>query len=270
MRLLFFLFCALLLTACATSKKVNVMSLSDLENMKASDQSFATFFAGGEINNLRYKGLEEGGLTIGAQAGLASSAQKIDARLERDKWYLETVYNFNGMMLSHGVLPPVLAEGNNTLNTDDPNAIRISDKTYKIIQQARFATTPPNWRDYLWMSFSTPILPDKFMLPKSAEEQKIWRHAVQVGWQKGTEQSYTIFQQNLARLKRDYQGMILYRKLLQQNMISAPFVAKTNLGVTGNGEDMRINDQVLRIIVPPQLQTSTKHWKAIVVKDYDN
>jgi len=91
------------------------------------------------------------------------------------------------------------------------------------------------------------------------EEQKVWKASVRLGWEKGIEQAYSIFKQNLARLKRHYQGMILYRKLLQQKMINAPFVSRTELGVTGDGDDMRINDQVLRIVELPHLQTETQH-----------
>ena len=53
-------------------------------------------------------------------------------------------------------------------------------------------------------------------------------------------------------------------------MISAPYVSSTELGVTGDGTDMRINDQVLRITELPKLQTDSKGWKAIVVKQNDN
>ena len=70
----------------------------------------------------------------------------------------------------------------------------------------------------------------------------------------------------MARLKRDYRGMILYRKLLQEKMISPPFVSRTELGITGDGSDMRVNDQVLRIVELPKLQTNSKGWNAIVVK----
>ena len=74
-----------------------------------------------------------------------------------------------------------------------------------------------------------------------------------------------IFTDNLARLKRDYAGMVLYKKLLAQHMVSAPFVARTELGVTGGGSDMRINDQVLRITALPSLQSNSRKWKAIPV-----
>jgi len=171
------------------------------------------------------------------------------------------------MMLSHGVLPPVLAEGDNTLNLADPDTLRISDKNYRILQQARFVTVPPNWRNYIWTQYSKPTMPDRVLLPANAQERKIWQKGVTQGWQKGIEQAYSIFQQNLARLKRDYNGMILYRKLLQQHMVSAPFVSRTELGITGDGTDMHVNDQVLRITVLPRLQTDSSHWRAIAVTD---
>lgn len=220
-----------------------------------------------ELSSLRMKALADSAMSIGAQGGLAWASEAINSRLDQDRKYLDTIYNFSAMTLSHGVLPPVLEEGDYTLNLDDPNTIRVADRTYKIVQQARFATTPPNWREYLWLSYDKPVLPDKTLLPRTAEEQKAWKKGIRAGWQKGIEQSYSIFQQNLARLKRDYNGMVLYRKLLQEKMISPPFVSRTELGITGNGEDMRVNDQVLRIVELPRLQTSGRHWNAVVVKN---
>ena len=110
--------------------------------------------------------------------------KEIDANLEKDKKHLEALFNFNGMMLSHAVLPPVLVQGDNSLNLADPDTIRIADKTYKIVKQARFATTPPNWREYLWQSFDKPEMPHKILLPTNAEERRIWKHAISVGWEK--------------------------------------------------------------------------------------
>ncbi len=260
-----------LLSACSTSHQQNIdtSNLSDLQNLKAPP------IVNGEAGNvdssqIRFKALEDTALSLAAQGGLANASEEINGNLEKDKKHLELIFNFNGMMLSHGVLPPVLVQGDDSLNLSDPDTIRISDKTYKIVQQAKFVTTPPNWRDYLWLSFEKPEVPHKILLPESPEERRVWRHAIRVGWEKGTQQAYDIFQQNLARLKRDYQGMILYRKLLQQNIISAPYVSKTELGVTGDGEDMRVNDQVLRITEHPMLQTQTDRWRAIVVKQDDS
>lgn len=260
---------ASLLTACSEhSQTLDPMSLKSLESVEVNEP-FRGNPEGTGLSGIRVKALEDTAMSLAAQGGLASEAERMNKSLEKDKWYLETLFNFNGMMLSHGVLPPVLVQGDNSLNLADPNTIRVADKTYKIVQQARFATTPPNWRDYLWMSYPKPDVPTRFLLPKNNDERKVWVRAVKLGWEKGTQQAHSIFQQNLARLKRDYQGMILYRKLLMQHMISQPFVSRTELGVTGDGNDMRINDQVLRITEMPKLQTESHGWRPIVVKQDD-
>lgn len=258
----------LLLTACSrhylTLSDVDTTNLVELENVQVRPIT-----ASGSrvlLGNIRIKSLRDTAMSIGAQGGLSWAAEQINNRMQLDRKYLDSIYNFNAMMLNHGVLPPVLEEGDNTLNLADPNTIRVSDRTYKIIKQARFATTPPNWREYLWLVYAKPELPNRTLLPRNNAERIIWREAVRAGWGKGIEQAYSIFQQSLARLKRDYKGMLLYRKLLEERMISPPFVARTELGVTGDGTDMRVNDQVLRIVELPRLQTNTRHWKAIVVQ----
>jgi len=260
------------LSACSflkpsTPTEIDTMNLSQIEVL--NEASVQAAMIGAQIGQLRAKALADTAMSLGAQAGLAAAASGVNDHLSTDAKHLDSIFNFNAMMLSHGVLPPVLAQGNNSLNLDNPDTIRIADKTYRIIKQARFATTAPTWREYLWLTFQKPELPHKAMLPRNAQEREVWRKAIKLGWDKGTQQAYTIFGQNLARLKRDFQGMILYRKLLQEHMISAPFVSKTELGVTGDGTDMRVNDQVLRITEHPQLQTDSNNWKAVVVNPND-
>lgn len=259
------------LTACAQHQQnldnVDTTNLSQLQGVRVYPTSSSEKRT--ELSQLRVKSLKDSAMSIGAQGGLAHASRTMNSRMNNDRKFLDSVFNFYGMVLSHGVIPPVLVEGDNSLNLDDPNTIRVADRTYKIVQQARFVTTPPNWREYLWFSFAKPELPDRTLLPKTDEEQKIWRDGIKAGWVKGLEQANSIFQQNLARLKRDFRGMALYRKLLQEKMISPPYVARTELGITGDGNDMRINDQVLRIVDLPKLQTNSKHWNAIVVQKND-
>lgn len=262
----------LLLTSCSlfhadTPKSIDTTNLSALESVKIETVSPSGSMT--ELSQLRSKSLRDTAMSLGAQGGLSWASERMNVKLDKDKKYLDSVYNFYAMVLSHGVIPPVLEMGDNSLNLDDPNTIRVADRTYKIVAQARFATTPPTWRDYLWMSYSKPELPDKTLLPRTRAEQAIWKEGIQAGWQMGIEQAFSNFQQNLARLKRDYRGMVIYRKLLQERMISPPFVARTELGVTGNGTDMRINDQVLRIVELPKLQTNSRGWRAVVVKNND-
>lgn len=255
------------LTACShySPNSVDTANLSQLEGVRNNPRVARN--SPEALSSLRSRSLKDTAMSLGAQGGLAWSSTEINHWLDKQKKYLDSIFNFNAVMLEHGVLPPVLEVGDDSLNLADPNTIRVADRTYKIVQQAQFATTPPNWREYLWLNYSKPELPDKTLLPRSSAEQKVWRDGIRAGWDKGVEQAYAIFQQSLARLKRDYNGMMLYRKLLKEHMISAPYVARTELGVTGDGNDMRINDQVLRIVEHPQLQTNSKGWQAIVVKN---
>ncbi|MBA3661640.1 MAG: type IV secretory system conjugative DNA transfer family protein [Gammaproteobacteria bacterium] len=256
--------CSCFYTGETNLEGIDTTDIYQLENIRVQARVAPSSHPSG--SPIRTQALQESALSMGAQSGLAWASTRMNTRMSDDRKYLDTIFNFNGMMLTHGVIPPVLVEGDFSLNLADPNTIRVADRTYKIVKQARFATTPPNWREYLWLQYPAPRLPDRTLLPRTLSEQRVWREGIRAGWERGIQQGYSIFQENMARLKRDFRGMILYRKLLQERMISPPFVSRTELGVTGDGSDMRINDQVLRIVELPQLQTSAKGWKAIVVK----
>lgn len=215
-------------------------------------------------NSIRLQAIRDTAMSVGAQGGLAWRAYQINQMLSQEADYLNQIFNFNALILKNNVLPPVLQEGDMTLNQADNYTLRISDKIYRIDQPPRFITAAPNWRNYLWMNDAKPPAPDATLMPKDDEERRIWNKYVQIGWDAGVQQANQIFSINLGRLKRDYAGMVLYRKLLAKNMVTPPYVAKVNLGVTGDDNLMRINDQVLRITAIPQLNPNTKTWKAVV------
>lgn len=252
------------LSACSTrGPVVNTANLSQLQNMTEANLPANQVFSG---NNIRLKALKQTALGLGAQGGLAARADQINKSLKQQAGHLTEIFNFHPLMLANSVLPPVLVQSDKSVSVDGKDTLRISDHTYKIEQQAKFVTAAPTWRDYLWMSFSRPNPPNAVLLPKDSEERAIWQRYIQEGWKKGVTQADNIYKENLSKLRRDYQGMILYRKLLAEKMISSPFVAKTDLGITGNGSHMQINDRVLRIAAKPQLQTDAKKWKPIIVK----
>lgn len=219
------------------------------------------------MSGMRAMALSDIALSLGAQAGLACRANIINKHLSKQARILDTVFDFNALVLDHNILPPVLLEGRNTLNLADSQTIRISDRTYKIAKQARFITTPPTWREYLWMDYKAPEAPNLSMLPKTKEERKVWRECVAKGWRNGIDQANIILEESIARVKEDFTGMILYRKLLAMNMISAPFVANTELGVTGDASEIHIDDRVLRITALPGLNVNSNEWRAAVAKD---
>jgi len=44
-------------------------------------------------------------------------------------------------------------------------------------------------------------------------------------------------------------------------MVSPPFVAELDMGITGGCSDMTVNDRVLRITAFPCLQNNGQEWK---------
>jgi len=262
---------ALQLAGCASYLHRNKVRVGDTSSL-AGLQAMATIKNSRKRNahnmgRIREMGLKEIALSLGAQSGLAWRADFINRELTKNARRLDAVYDFNALVLEHNILPPVLLEGRNTLNLADTQTIRISDRMYKVYKQAHFITTPPNWRQYLWMDYKKPEVPHISLLPKTKQERQLWCNYVDRGWKNGIEQANTILAESVARLKEDYTGMILYRKLYAMNMVSPPYVSHTDLGVTGDATEIHIDDRVLRITALPALNINSNEWRAAVAKD---
>ena len=220
-----------------------------------------------ELTSIRYGALRDTALSIGARGGLAWRAQHINEMLVEHQTDLDKIFSFEQLILNNRVLPPVLIEGRHTLEKTDNQSLRVADRSYTIQQQAQFITTAPTWRDYLWLSYSEPELPDRTLLPRDKVEKQIWATYVEQGWQAGIQQADNIYAQNLSRLQRDYEGMLRYRTLLAQNMVTAPFVTRLNLGITGGGAEMAVNDRILRITALPTLNSDGAEWQTTLTPE---
>lgn len=214
-----------------------------------------------KIPGLRLQALKASALSYGTQAGLARRSYEIEqTTLGRGK-ELNRVYDFCGLMLERNVVPPVLVESRNALQATGSDLLRLSDATYQIATQARFATVCPSWRDYLIRSATVQADGvDIDLTPRDEVERRYWQAQVKAGWATGVLQADQVFAANLARLERDYKGMVLYRSLLTRHMVSKPYVAQSNLGVTGDGNQISINDRILRITALPQIDTRSEKW----------
>ena len=258
---------SIILVGCGSSRN-NVGDTGSLAGIQAmSSPKYVRSHKKQKIGRVREMALKEIALSLGAQAGLAWRAKIIDEALTKQTRNLDSIYDFNSLILEHNILPPVLLEGRNTLNLADAQSIRISDRAYKLAKQAHFVTTPPTWRQYLWMDYMKPEPPNTTLLPKTKIEKDVWCIYTARGWKQGIEQANIILEENLARIKEDFGGMILYRKLLAMNMVSPPFVSNTDLGITGDTSEMHIDDRVLRITALPALNINSEEWKAAVAKD---
>lgn len=261
-----FITTVVLLVGCTSTPK-QMGDTGSLEGLQALANTNTKNTARAATGRIREVALRETALSLGAQSGLAWRAKFIDEELVKQTPHLDATFDFRALILRHNILPPVLLEGRNTLNLADTQTIRVSDRTYKVAKQARFITTAPNWRQYLWMDYKKPEPPNTTLLPKNKEERAIWAECVEKGWKNGVNQANIILEESIARIKEDFRGMILYRKLLAMNMVSPPYVSHTELGITGDGNEMNIDDRVLRITALPALNTNDKEWRAAVAQD---
>lgn len=259
-----------IVVGCATSTNAGEThkTLETLEDVKGLKMQFSKQSGQTDNNSIRMAGLQDVARSLGAQTALAYRAREINAALERNARKLDNVYNFYSLMLPNSVMPPVLTMGDRSFEQHSDSVLRVSDKTYEIMEQAKFVTSPGTWRDHLWMEFKTPNAPDNTMLPTNAAERAAWATAVDEGWEKGIRQADNIFSANLAKITQRFKGMVLYRSLLAQNMVTAPYVAKTEMGVSGNGHRMDINDRVLRITAMPELNTESRSWQAAITAKF--
>ena len=222
--------------------------------------------ASSTVNSIRQAALQDTASSVAAQAALAQRSKQINMVLQSQSRSLERIFNFDAMLLNHNVLPPVLVEARDTLNLDDSITIRLADRDYQITYPARFVTASPTWHDYLWMNYEKPEPPNITLLPKNKIEKNLWRQYIQEGWKAGSQQAMDIFSANLSRLQRDFNGMVLYRKLYAQNIVSAPFVSEADLGITGGGDALRVNDRILRITAMSELKPNSTKWNAVLDK----
>jgi len=208
-----------------------------------------------DIPKIRLDAIKETALGYGIRSGLARRSYEISRILANNQQMLDSIYNFTAMLLEKNVMPPVLSEAQNSLNQSDSDTIRV----------ARFVTIPTNWRDYLMRDFRYKAEPpSSVLLPQNDSEKQVWQQFISEGWAMGVQQANQIFEQSMSRLERDYKGMVVYRSLLAKGMISKPYVAEANMGVTGDGNAININDRILRITAKPKLETNPLTWKPMV------
>jgi defect-in-organelle-trafficking protein DotC len=216
-------------------------------------------------DKLRIPAMRDAALSYGARGGLAFTSKQINDMLRSRSPELNRIYDFSSMIMrgpsDSMILPPVISEARDSLELIEANkTLRAADQVYEIVEQARFVPVVPLWQTYLAREWSPPTAPPDAVLPKTDGERDLWRRLVAEGWMQGVKQAQEIFQLDMNRLDRDYTGMVRYKTLLEQGMVSNPVVAEGNLGVTGDSERMRINDRAIRITRDPGLQLDPRAW----------
>lgn len=216
--------------------------------------------------DIRGDAIKEAALSYGARGGLAWRTWYIRKELETRARYMDKVFDFRQLLIpaQSGLLiePPVISEAMDATLIDNRGLdAALADRVLNINQNAKIVTAPRTWRFYLERQWGDTTPPPDILRPANQEERNIWEERVRQGWDKGIEQADEIFQADINKLVADFQGMVRYRSLLAQGMVSPPFATQTDRGVTGDGNTMRIGDRALSITELPKLQTGYSKWQ---------
>lgn len=213
------------------------------------------------IPPLRAQQIQEAAAAYGAQAGADARAKDINRIVQERAARYDRAFNFAALMLEPGFLPPVISEGRDAYNQPSADEVRAADRLYRIEFPARLVSVPPSWRDYLPMDLSGVERPSAAVLPQNREEKNLWNHWAAEGWKRGVLLANNTFEANLARLDRDFHGMIRFKALYEQGVVSKPLLAHSTLGVTGGGDEMAVNDRISRITEKAQLDPAQARWR---------
>lgn len=205
--------------------------------------------------------IQEAAAAFGAQAGMAARTRELNGAAQSRGHDYDRAFRFADLMIEPGFLAPVVTEGRDAYVQPNSREVRVADRIYRIEIPERLVSTPPRWQDYLLSAPTTPLSPDRLARPRTAAERAWWDRWARIGWERGVAQADQSFQSRLARLRRDFEGMVRFKSLYQQGAITMPVLATTNLGVTGGGDEMAINDRVYRITQGAQLDPNSQRWK---------
>ena len=205
---------------------------------------------------LKLKAMTDYAKSVAIRSGIKARMKKINEVLTTNSRDLDAIYDFNTLMIDGKVIPPVISEASNLYNQKNGTQINRAQKIFKIERQARFASTAPAWQEYL----SFPVESSAFeryayvageMKPKDDVELKAWQDATVEGWNLGVNQANIILKQGLARLNRDYIGMVRFHQFVMQGKLTMPVINQYNLYDSNDGMTMVIDEDMLRISVLP-------------------
>lgn len=237
--------------------------LSDLQSMVGSEDSEPKQDAVGL--QIRADALREAALSYGARGGLAHRTFEIQRRLAENDAALNKTYDFTRLLLAapSGLLiePPIVSEAQRAVIVNSGGqAAAVADRVYRINRVARIVTSARNWHLYLERDWGRVDPPPGILLPKTPDEQAVWSAYVKQGWDAGVKQADETFESDLDRLTNDLVGMVRYRELLAQGMISSPYALADDRGVTGGGNEMRVGDRGVTITGQSVLIPKSNTW----------
>lgn len=206
------------------------------------------------VNLLRPSAIRDAARLVTIQTALSWRYAQLLRETYRHESALDKAFNFGPLMMTQGdtlIMPPVLTQAGASMRIEEGTTATTAKTTYELLAAAAYVSVVPNWRSYLMTEgFPEPEKPNPAVLPKNDKERRIWRAAVREAWALGVEEAGQLYKENVARMTRDYRGIMLYHLLTAQHLLTQVNVAESDLGIHVKNEKMHLGQKVYRITRP--------------------
>jgi len=236
--------------------------LTELLEMRGTDTREQT-----AVQLMRPAAIRDAAQLVTLQTAIAWRYRQLLAATEAYSSIMDTAFNFSPLIMTQGqalIMPPVLTRAGASMRIEDTSSVTAAETTYELLEPARYIAVAPTWREFLMADdFPRPEKPNPAVLPKNLEERAIWRSAVREAWGQGVAEADQLFADNVARMVRNYRGIMLYHLLTAQHLLSRVDTASADLGMhtSDKGNKLHIGQKVYRITAPSAFRTSTKARK---------
>ena len=222
-----------------------------------------------EVDEERYDLLREAALSYAAQAGYERRVWQIMRQLEADSDQLSASFDFNRVAYTAPretgiLLPPVVSRASAAISVDPSGRTAVAaDEYYRIEVPGRITTVVPTWRDYLVIPLENAARQNDDFLPQNKEERQVFNRFAAEGWQAGVEQADEALELNFSRLRRDYVGMIEYRRMVRAGLISEMVVRGSETRSAGDGEELFIGERRVKIVSAARFVRDPSKWRPL-------
>lgn len=229
-----------------------------------------------EITEIRRRALLEAAQGYGSQMGYARRGWEIENVLEKRSMQLAQVFNFSRVVSDAPVkagyiVPPVVSRSFDAFKTtEEGREASVADEYLTIVAAGKIMPVTPTWRDYLLFSARTPEEPAKSLYPRNSTEKEMFDKWFNDGWKAGVDLADAEIGSRLDRLRRDYEGMLQYRRLVAMGMMDRMVLQDADFGVTGGGDEMRIGSRTVRVVSDAEFETNPKRWSVRSVSNRDS
>lgn len=229
-----------------------------------------------EITEIRRRALLEAAQGYGSQMGYARRGWEIEHVLQDRSMQLGQVFNFSRVVSEAPVkagyiVPPVVSRSFDAFKTtEEGREASVADEYLTIVSAGKIMPVTPTWRDYLLFSPRTPEKPAKSLYPRNTAEKEMFDKWFTDGWKAGVDLADAEIGSRLDRLRRDYEGMLQYRRLVAMGMMDRMVLQDADFGVTGGGNEMRIGSRTVRVVSDAEFETNPKRWSVRSVSERDS